>query len=104
MNFKPFFAKYNDVLNMHMHRFATAFMTIGHTNSESPRWFNYREVSEDNLLTIGSTQIGNLFFEMQISEREAQDIQRNYTEFWNAFKEYRTIFLSANYPTINTQF
>lgn len=100
MNFTPFFQKYEDVLNMNMHRICALFCTIGNGSTESPRWYNFREISEDNILRIGSTQIEGLFFELQISASEARAIKCAFEAFWQAFKEYRTEFLKANYPTI----
>lgn len=99
MDFKKLIQKYENEFNSNMFQHANLFCTIGSGN-ESPRWYNFKEIDENNILKIGSTQNSNLFFTVQLEGNEWIHIQNDVNGFWQAFKEYRTEFLSANYPTI----
>jgi hypothetical protein len=83
-------------LDSDMHNQCVMFMLAGFP-SESPRWMNFGEFDNDTrVLTIESTQRSGIFFNV---ETNFDFIEVH--EFWAQFKEYRTEFLLANYPTIN---
>lgn len=86
-------------LNQEMHKICRLFCIIG-TPSETPRYFNFKEFDFDSKkLIIGSTQKNDLFFVIETPENYyVWDVEK----FWNQFKEYRTEFLTKNYPTIKT--
>ena len=84
-------------LNTKMHEYCAIFCLIG-TPRETPRFLNFGDFDENTkILTIESTQSPKLFFEIKTNfdfiECEL---------FWQQFKQYRTNFLTTNYPTINT--
>jgi hypothetical protein len=80
--------KFNEVCNI--------YKIIGFKH-ETPRYFNFKGFDMDTkILKIGSTQT-NIFFEIQT---DFDFIHSN--EFWPEFKEWRTNFLKANHPTIET--
>lgn len=99
MNFNKLIEKYKVQFDENMFNHANIFITIGSGN-ESPRWYNFKEVDENNILTIGSTQNSGLFFTVQLEGNEWMHLQDDVQGFWQAFKEYRTDFLKTNYPTI----
>ena len=72
-----------------------AFMLLG-TPRETPRYLNFGGFDNDTrVLTIESTQVSHVFFNIETDF--------DYVEvhiFWEQFKEYRTKFLTDNYPTI----
>lgn len=83
-------------LDEQMHKQCVAFMLIG-TPRETPRYMNFGEFDDDTrVLTIESTQTSNVFFNVETSF----DFVECHV-FWEQFKEYRTKFLTDNYPTIN---
>lgn len=99
MNMQTIIEKYKNELNENMFNHCNLFVTIGQGN-ESPRWYNFKDIDENNTLTIGSTQNSGLYFSIQLEGIEWMHVQNSIDEFWQAFKEYRTDFLSTNYPTI----
>jgi hypothetical protein len=83
-------------LDSKMHDQCIIFMLIG-TPSESPRWINFGHHDlETKVLRIESTQRRNIWFEVETDYNYIE-----VDEFWLQFKQYRTEFLLANYPTIN---
>lgn len=81
-------------LNEKMHEVCNIYMLIG-TPRETPRYFNFRNL-DNKILTIGSTQKDNLYFEIKTNFQFIE-----VREFWQQFKAYRTEFLLTNYSTIN---
>ena len=92
-----------------MHEVCVIFCTIG-TPRETPRYYNIRQF-KNNILTIGSTQNQDLFFNIDCSNIKEFQPDKDFTilfairfnDFWSQFKEFRTEFLKENYPTIDTK-
>ena len=99
---KNLIEKYRTELEQNLYDHCNIFCTIG-IPIETPRYYNFGEVYENNnifYLRIESTQSNKLFFDIEITENEFYQLSGNTQDFWNAFKEFRTEFLTKNYPTI----
>jgi hypothetical protein len=91
-----YIAPIKDQLDKIMKGKCEAFM-LSEMPSKSPRWINFGDFDlETKVLTIESTQRSDISFKI---ETDFDFIEVD--EFWPQFKEYRTEFLLANYPTIN---
>ena len=85
-----------DKLNEELHNQCVAFMLMG-TQRETPRYMNFGHFDNDTkVLRIESTQTSKIFFDIQ-TDFDFVEVHN----FWAQFKEYRTEFLTENYPTID---
>ena len=86
-------------LDQKMHEQCVAFMLIGN-QKETPRYLNFGGFdSNTKILKIESTQTRRVYFYVQ-TDFDFFDVEVH--EFWAQFKEYRTKFLTDNYPKIET--
>ena len=98
---------HREALEKELHTHCKLFCTIGFPQ-KSPRWINIHDVEEREFegakqyfMVFMSTQT-HLGFEINISERFYKTSRYKQAELWEAFKQFRTTFLVANYPTIKT--
>lgn len=92
-------SQYNEQFIAKLNEQLVVYTTIGTPITESPMWFQYREV-KDNCLYFQSSQNGYMFFNIPLSTEHSEYATFYYKEIYEHFKSLKYSHIQENWQSV----